>query len=156
MYVYYCDLGIHHHEVIWLTLATFTSRITMLSCFMFQVEDRASYMILTLSCHFPVLLTLTWKMPLSLMRTSIHSLEGEGIQNGFTYFLKLDLDSCAESLYECMRELFCFFGGGAFFAKMTCFGITIELIFENDVLHRRLKMFQGFRGCPIYKSLAFF
>lgn len=56
----------------------------MLSCFMFQVEDRASFMILTLSCHFPAPLILMWKMPLSLMRTSIHSSEGEEIQGGFT------------------------------------------------------------------------
>lgn len=77
--------GIHHHEV---TSTTFTSRITMLSCFMFQVEDRASFMTLTLSCHFPVLLTLMWKMPLNLMRTSIHSSEGEEIQDGFSSFLK--------------------------------------------------------------------
>lgn len=81
-------LGIHHYEVTWLTSTTFTSRITMLSCFMFQVEDRASFMISILSCHFPVLLTRMWKMPLSLMRTSIHSLEGEVVQDRFFNFLK--------------------------------------------------------------------
>lgn len=144
---YYCDLGIHHHEVTWLT-STFTSRITMLSCFMFQVEDRASFMILTLSCHFPVRLTLMWKMPLSPTRTSIHSLEGEEIQDGFTYFRKLDLDSCTENLCECLCV--CVRFSGWFFcicfAKITWFSITIELIFENDVLCRRFKMFWSFKG----------
>ena len=56
----------------------------MLCCFMFQVEDRASFMISTLYCHFPVPLTLMWKMPLSLTRTSIHSLEGEESQDEFS------------------------------------------------------------------------
>lgn len=90
IYMHYISrhLGIHRCKVTWLTSATFTSRITMLSCFMFQVEDRASFMISILSCHFPVLLMLMWKMPLSLMRTSIHSLEGEEVQDGSLNFLK--------------------------------------------------------------------
>lgn len=95
------SLGIHHHRVTWLTWATFTSRITMLFCFMFQVEDRASFMISTLSCHFPASLMLMWKMPLSPMRTSIPSLEGEEIQDEFSYFLTWDLDNYI--------ELVCFF-----------------------------------------------
>lgn len=82
---YNYNLGILHHKVTWLTSATFTSRITTLSCFMFQAEDRASFMTLTLSCRSPAPLTHTWKMPLSLMRTSIHSSEGEETQGGFTY-----------------------------------------------------------------------
>lgn len=87
---YYYNLGILHHKVTWLT-STFTSRITMLSCFMFQAEDRASFMTLTLPCHSPAPLTPMWKMPLSLTRTSIHSSEGEEIQGGFTYFSEVRL-----------------------------------------------------------------
>lgn len=90
---YWYTLGIHDRRVIWLISATFTSRITMLSCFMCRVEDRASFMTLTLSCHFPAPLIRTWKMPLSLMRTFIRSLEGEEIQGGFINFLKSDLDN---------------------------------------------------------------
>lgn len=71
---------VHPHKVTWLTSEAFTSRITMSSCFTFPAEDRASFMILTLSCHFPALSMLMWKMPLSLTRTSIHSLEGGKFQ----------------------------------------------------------------------------
>ena len=88
---YYYNLGILRHKVTWLTSATFTSRITTLSCFMFQAEDRASFMTLTLSCRSPAPLTHTWKMPLSLMRTSTHSSEGEEIPSGFTYFSEVRL-----------------------------------------------------------------
>lgn len=55
------------------------------------------------------------------MRTSIHSLEGEEIQGGFSYFLESYFDKYTEFVCFCIS-----------FVKITCLGITIELILEND------------------------
>ncbi|XP_049710059.1 protein N-terminal glutamine amidohydrolase isoform X3 [Elephas maximus indicus] len=56
--------------------------ITMLFCFMSQVEDRASFTISILSCHFPAPLTFTWRVPLSQTMTFIHSLQEPRISVG--------------------------------------------------------------------------
>lgn len=82
------------------------------------------------------------------MRIFIYSLEGEEIQGGFFYFLELYFDKYIEFVCFCI-----------FFVKIICFGIIIEVIFENDYLDnlkyfKVVKVVYCINGWQFFKNLC--